>query len=165
MYILPAQINVKHTNYPMKKILVTLLFTSALLGIEKANAQEIGIRFGDALGNKNSAAIDAIFSLGKFSRVHADVSFGDGLGIELLANFLYKPLGGEAGMYWYVGAGPALFLGDPFLFGISGEIGLEYRFSIPLVLGADFRPTFRIIENTGFDSGFGVNVRYVIGSQ
>jgi len=29
-------------------------------------------------------AIDGVFSLGEFTRLHADVSFGDGLGIVML---------------------------------------------------------------------------------
>ena len=148
----------------LKKLALVFIIAVCAAGLTKVNAQEIGIRFGDALGNKSSAAIDGIIALGKFSRVHADVSFGNGVGVELLANFIYRPLGGEEGFFWYVGAGPSLFLGDPFLLGISGEIGLEYRFSIPISLSFDYRPTFRIVENTGFISGFGLNVRYIIGS-
>ncbi len=149
----------------IKKLVLISTLAVFTIGLTKVNAQEIGIRFGDALGNKNSIAIDGIIGLGKFSRVHVDVSFGNGVGIELLADFIYKPLGGEAGLYWYVGAGPALFLGDPFILGISGEIGLEYRFSFPMSLSADYRPTLVIIEDTDFKNGFGLNVRYVIGSK
>ena len=90
------------------------------------------------------------------------MSFGNGVGVEALWDFIYRPLSGEA-FNWYVGAGPSLFLGDPFLLGISGEIGLEYHFNeVPIALGADWRPTFVIIENTDFSAGgFGFNVRWV----
>lgn len=127
---------------------------------ELAKAQEIGARFGDAIGG--NVAIDGIVSFGKYSRIHADVSFGNGVGVEVLWDFLYRPLSGEA-FNWYVGAGPYVFLGDPFQLGIAGEIGLEYHFNgVPIALGADWRPAFRIVENTDFSvSGFGINVRYV----
>ncbi|MBS1542002.1 MAG: outer membrane insertion C- signal, partial [Bacteroidetes bacterium] len=118
-------------------------------------AQEGGIRFGDALGNKSSVAVDAVFSLGKYSRIHADASFGNGVGIEALYDFLYRPLS-DSPFNWYLGAGPSLYLGDPFLLGVAGEAGLEYRFKgVPLVLGADYRPTFVIVQNTDFSGGFG----------
>ena len=124
-------------------------------------AQELGIRFGNALGNKNSAAIDGVFALGKFSRIHADVSFGNGVGVEALWDFLYRPLS-DSPINWYVGVGPSAFLGDPFILGASGEIGLEYRFKdAPLAIGLDWRPTFIIIENTNFTNSFGLNVWYV----
>jgi len=146
---------------PLRKIIIVAIV--AVAGATTANAQELGIRFGNALGNKNSAAIDAVFGTGKYNRIHANVSFGGGVGVEALWDFLYRPLS-DTPLNWYVGVGPSLFLGDPFLLGASGEIGLEYRFpSIPLVLGLDWRPTFVIIENTNFTNSFGLNVRYVFG--
>lgn len=64
------------------------------------NAQELGVRFGDVSGG--SVAVDGVFSTSKFSRIHADVSFGNGAGIDILWDFLYRPLPGEA-FNWYVG--------------------------------------------------------------
>jgi hypothetical protein len=140
-----------------------LLLTSLTLLVERMNAQELGIRFGDVLGN--TVAVDGLFAVGEFSRVHADVSFGDGLGVEALYDFLYKPLGAEA-FNWYVGAGPSMLIDDPFYLGFSGEIGLDYHFQgIPLSLSADWRPTFWLIEETELSGrGFGLNVRYVFGN-
>ena len=95
-----------------------------------SNAQEIGIRFGDV--SAGNVAIDGIFSTGDFSRIHADLSFGDGVGIDVLWDFLYRPLGEEA-FNWYVGVGPYIQIDDPFWFGVAGEIGLEYKFaSVPI---------------------------------
>ena len=125
-----------------------------------SNAQELGIRFGDVSGGK--VAIDGIFGTGQFSRIHADVSFGDGVGIDVLWDFLYRPLGGEA-FNWYAGVGPYIQIADPFWFGVAGEIGLEYLFAtVPIALGIDWRPSLSIIESTEFHvGGFGLNVRYV----
>lgn len=140
-----------------------LLLTSLILLVERMNAQELGIRFGDVVGN--TVAVDGLFAVGEFSRVHADVSFGDGLGVEALYDFLYKPLGPEA-FNWYVGAGPSMLIDDPFYLGFSGEIGLDYHFNaVPVSLSLDWRPTFWLIEETELSGrGFGFNVRYVFGN-
>lgn len=143
----------------MKKASVVLCLL--LLGVTMINAQEIGIRFGDISGG--NVAVDAVFSTSRFSRVHGDVSFGHGVGIDLLADFLYQPFGGEA-FDWYLGLGPYTFLGSPFELGLVGEIGLEYHFQgLPIAIGGDWRPFFRIIDNTDFGWGnFGFNVRLVL---
>ena len=142
----------------MKKLLLVLAFIGAN---QFANAQEIGIRFGDVSGG--DVAVDGIFSLDKFSRIHANVSFGDGgVGLDALWDFLYKPVDGES-LKWYVGVGPSMVINDDFLLGASGEIGLEYRFQeAPIAIGLDWRPTLWILEETDFHAGsFGLNVRYV----
>ena len=147
----------------MRKLIVSILcLMSGLFITQNVHAQELGIRFGDALGNDASAAIDGVFAIGKFSRVHADVSFGDGIGVEALYDFIYKPVGGEA-FSWYMGVGVSLFLGDPFLLGVPGELGLEYHFNnVPIAVGADWRPVFILVEDTDFDAGgFGLNLRWV----
>jgi len=145
----------------MKKLVVVL----SLMFIGYASsAQELGVRFGNVLDN--SVALDGVFKVGKFSRVHADLSFGDGVGIEALWDFLYRPIGGEA-FNWYLGVGPSMLIDDPFLLGISGEVGLEYRFNgVPIALGLDWRPTLYVVENTSFEAGgFGLNIRYVFGGR
>jgi len=139
----------------MAVLMLTLSFT--------LSAQELGLRLGNipVSGETNNVALDGIFSLGEFSRVHANVSFGDGVGVDALWDFIYRPLG-EEGLNWYVGAGPSLFIGNDFWLGVSGEIGLEYAFNgAPIVLGLDYRPTFWLIDDTSFEmEGFGLNVRY-----
>ena len=64
----------------MKKLL--LIFTLAVSMIVVSNAQELGVRFGNVSGG--NVAVDGIFSTGQFSRIHADVSFGSGVGIDVL---------------------------------------------------------------------------------
>jgi hypothetical protein len=142
----------------MKKwVVISLLFFS----ISLMQAQEIGARFGDISGG--NVAVDAVFSTTNYSRVHGDISFGDGVGIDLLVDFVNKPFGVEA-FDWYAGIGPYSFLGSPFELGLVGEIGLEYHFrGIPIAIGGDWRPFFRLIDNTDFGWGnFGFNVRLVL---
>ncbi|MEN8117752.1 MAG: outer membrane insertion C- signal [Bacteroidota bacterium] len=158
----------------MKKSITKLLAVVVIVagGILSSNAQELGVRFGDVSGG--NVAIDAIFSTGEFNRLHADVSFGHGVGIDLLWDFLYRPLGGEA-FNWYLGVGPYTRIGeytnkndevDDFDLGATFEVGLEYRFgTVPIALGIDWRPRLEIIDHTDFHAGgFGLNVRYVFGN-
>ncbi|WP_075601638.1 outer membrane insertion C- signal [Saccharicrinis aurantiacus] len=142
----------------MKKLLFIALVITGLAA--SANAQEVGVRFGSFSGN--NVAIDGVFGLGEFSRIHADVSFGDGVGIDALWDFLYKPLGDVEGLNWYTGAGVTTFIGDDFKLGVAGEIGIEYHFAgVPIALGIDWRPTLEIIDNTSFNAdSFGFNARF-----
>ena len=157
----------------MKKLL--LIVVVIIASYSYGSAQEIGVRFGAVSGG--NVAVDGIFGTGQFSRIHADVSFGNGVGIDVLWDFLYRPLGGEA-FNWYAGVGPYVVIGDGnngnngnnnndgnFDLGVAGEIGLEYRFAtVPIALGIDWRPMFEIVDTTDFHAGgFGFNVRYVFG--
>lgn len=147
----------------MKKEFKRLLFVIVLItGTSLAlNAQEVGVRFGGTNG-AGGAAIDAVFGVGS-GRIHADLGFyKDGVGIDVLWDLLYRPLSGEA-FNWYLGVGPTTFIGDDFWLGISGEIGLEYRFSsVPIAIGADWRPTLWVVEETKFGAdSFGLNIRFV----
>ncbi|WP_396183312.1 hypothetical protein [Flavobacterium sp.] len=141
----------------MRKLFIAGIFL--LSGLYQTTAQEVGIRFGEMTGN--NVAVDGVFSLGEFSRIHADVSFGDGLGVDALWDFIYKPIDDD--FNWYVGFGPSILFDNPFFLGVSGEIGIEYYFdTLPIAIGLDYRPTFWIVEETDFDAGgFGLNIRYV----
>ncbi len=150
----------------MKKNLLKLLTVLAIVtgSILISNAQEVGIRFGGT-NSQGGAAVDGVFGLGELSRIHADFGiYHGGVGIDALWDFLYKPLTNEA-FNWYLGVGPSTYIGDAFWLGVSGEIGLEYRFqTVPVALGFDWRPTFWLIDETSFGAGsFGLNIRYVFG--
>ncbi|HYQ58109.1 MAG TPA: hypothetical protein VEP89_12285 [Draconibacterium sp.] len=156
----------------LKKSLLTVVLACAAFFI--GNAQEIGVRFGDV--SAGNVAIDGIFSTGDFNRLHADLSFGDGVAADLLWDFFYRPLPDEA-FNWYMGVGPYLAILNEnvyysngtkkddtnFNLGAAFEIGIEYRFNdIPVVLGLDYRPALEVIDETSFHwGGFGLNIRYV----
>jgi len=145
----------------VKQIVQKIALLALILGSFVSQAQEVGVRFGQVSGN--NVAVDAVFEAGDWSRIHANVSFGSGLGLDALWDFVDKPLSGEA-FTWYAGVGPSAYISnDLFLLGASGEIGLEYHFNTaPIALGLDYRPTFWIVEDTEFEfGGFGLNVRYV----
>jgi hypothetical protein len=141
------------------KLLVFVLGLTIFAAME-TQAQEVGIRFGNV--NGNNVALDGVFALGEFSRIHADLSFGnDGVGIDALWNPVYDDIA-SSDFKWYAGFGPSLFISENFKFGVAGEIGAEYPFSeIPLTIGLDWRPYFILIEETAFDAGgFGLNIRW-----
>ncbi len=149
----------------MKNGIRKLLFIIAIVGcgIMGANAQELGVRFGDI--SPGNVAVDAVFSLERFNRIHADVSFGKGgVGAYAIWNFLYRQLGNEE-INWYLGFGPYIEINDPFWLGAAFEAGLEYEFdSVPIVVGFDWRPNFSLVQETRFhSSGFGLNVRFRFG--
>ena len=140
----------------MKKFLFVSVI--ALFFALSTNAQEIGIRGGNIVGG--NVAVDFAWAF-KAGRLHSDLSFGNGVGVEVLYDFLYKPIG--EGFYFYVGLGAYILIDDPFKFGIPAEGGVEYRFgSIPIAIGIDWRPAFTIIDNTDFNwDRFGINARFV----
>jgi len=55
--------------------------------------------------------------------MHADVSFGkgNGLGVVAIYDFIFLSLGTEA-FYWYLGVGGSVLLGDPFELGVRGNL-------------------------------------------
>ena len=61
----------------MKKFVFALLTIGIITGLSQA--QEIGVRFGDIVGN--DVAVDFVFG-SRGQRIHGDVSFGDGVGAE-----------------------------------------------------------------------------------
>ncbi len=139
---------------------IPLVMLLGLFAVLESQAQEVGIRFGNV--NGNNVAVDGVFAMGEFSRIHADVSFGnDGVGIDALWNPVYDNIS-TSDFKWYAGFGPSLLLSDNFKFGVAGEIGAEYPFAdVPITLGLDWRPYFILVEDTSFDAGgFGLNIRY-----
>jgi hypothetical protein len=146
----------------MKKLYLIAIFT--LVAFSFANAQELGVRFGGTHG-EGGVALDGVFGAGP-GRIHADLAiYHNAMGVDVLWDFIYKPLGAEA-FSWYLGAGPSTYIGnDSFWLGLSGEIGLEYAFkTVPISIGADWRPTLWVIESTEFGAdSFGLNVRFRFG--
>ena len=146
----------------MKKLIVLASFV--ICCSYSSYSQEIGARWGEVLGN--DIALDMMLRSGGGNRLHADLSFGNDFGLELLWDVIYRPLG-SSNLYFYIGVGPSMLFSDDFLFGISAEAGLEYRFAkLPIAIGADWRPTWFISGDSDFETGgFGVNARFVFGSS
>ena len=72
----------------MRKIFLIAFVVLGFAGLSNLQAQEVGVRFGN--GVVGDVALDAVFAFGKFSRVHADVAFGDDqIGVSALLDFIY----------------------------------------------------------------------------
>ncbi len=125
------------------------------------SAQEIGIRFGDAYGNK--IGLDATIPI-KNKRIHASVSFGDNIGLDVLYDFVVESMFRSPDLRYYAGVGLTTLFASEFKLGVMGELGMEYSFPrTPLSIGLDYRPAVIVIEKMDFAYGnFGLNVRYVI---
>ncbi len=141
----------------MKKLLLTFCFITFIS--LTATSQEIGLRFGNFVGG--NAAIDITLSKTESTRLHSILSVGDGIGLSVIYNFIYKPIG-DSGFLWYAGVGPYVLTEDPFSLGAVGEIGIEYQIDKgPFTVGVDWLPYFRLIDDTSFGTNtLGVNVRY-----
>lgn len=142
----------------MKNLFYILLFSPLFCII---NAQEAGIRFGEMAGN--NVAIDGVYNF-KEGRVHADIAFGKSVGIDVVYDFIVKPINGIDDFYYYLGIGLTTLIQSDFELGATAEVGIEYRFpKSPLTLSLDYRPAIIVIESTDFHwYGFGLNLRYVI---
>lgn len=142
----------------MKRILILVSFVCmSYVGF----SQEVGARWGDVVGN--DIALDMILRSSASTRMHADLSFGNDFGLEILFDFVNRPIG-KGALSFYIGLGPSMLFTENFLIGLSAEAGLEYHFnSLPIAIGADWRPTY-FFEGSDFETGgWGVNARFVFG--
>lgn len=137
-----------------------IIFTSFILLLAvNLSAQEIGVRFGDTYGN--NIGIDGVIPI-KTKRLHAAVSFGDNVGLEALYDFAIGDIFRSPDFRYYAGVGLTTLFASEFIFGVAGEVGLEYGFPrTPITIGLDYRPAIIILEKMDFVYGnFGLNVRY-----
>lgn len=147
-----------HKIEEMKKIFFTFLLITVSIN---CFSQEIGIRLGEF--TYSNVAIDGIVNFDDTTRLHGDITFGNGIGANLLYDFKVEKLQNSDFQY-YFGTGLSTFIGDPFILGISGETGIEYLFkNTPITLGIDWRPQLNIISKTEIKLlQFGINIRYRI---
>ncbi|MCB0495267.1 MAG: outer membrane insertion C- signal [Cyclobacteriaceae bacterium] len=144
----------------MKKI-VSVFALAGLVFFASHNAQaqtegyELGLRFGDYFAA--GAGIDFAMPLSA-NRLHATADFNSvGVGVTALYDWQF-PF--AEGFMFYPGVGASVLIGDPFLLGITGDVGVEYQFPFPLTLGIDFRPTIPIVGDYSFRPGWGLNARW-----
>lgn len=152
----------------MKKLILfvfTVFLLVAVCDDSKAqqveNRLELGLRINSS-DNPFSAAFDGTYNISKGNRIHADLGIGNGgIGADFIHDWLFS-FDGNRRLIFYPGLGGSLyFLSDDVVIAITAEIGLEYRFDIPLSLGLDFRPSFNILPSTDLVSnGVGLNIRY-----
>ena len=162
----------------MKNILITFLLVIAV-GFT-VNAQEIsknalGLRLGDNDGFGGEISYQA--RLSSSNRLELDLGWRDGknydgfkltglyqwvMPIENRFNW-YLGLGGGVGSYDFNDDNNDNDNKDTFVF-IAGDIGIEYNFSIPLLISLDFRPELGFgdsnFNNDGLDLDIALGLRY-----
>ncbi|MCT4629659.1 hypothetical protein [Winogradskyella sp.] len=151
----------------MKKLILATFTVFA--GFAFMNAQEIadnaiGLRLGDSDGF--GAEISYQRALKDNNRLEANLGWRsgkdyDGFKLTGLYQWVWEL---EGNFNWYAGAGGGFGSydfdeDDETFFFVAGDIGIEYRFDIPLLLSLDFRPElgfgdFR--DDVDFDIALGI---------
>ncbi len=152
----------------MKKLLLTLVLTSSLSTIVKAQTDYYG-----AIGLGVDVYDEAIFigAGGKyfFAEKHVGQAY---LGFEENATIFtglysfHKEIIGKRGLRWYAGLGPSIVLikESDNIFSLRPHIGLDLKVNhVPFVLNFDWRPSV-VLSNVGEHDliGFGLGFIYVI---
>jgi hypothetical protein len=164
----------------MKKVIFLFTIISALTW--QANAQEIsenaiGLRFGESDGF--GPEINYQRHLGDNNRLELGLAFHSEKhwnAIKLLG--IYQWVWNiDGGFNWYAGPGAGLGLvnydtkdkdypfddryddSEAFAF-VTGDIGIEYNFDIPLILSLDMRPQFNLGYRDDISFDVGLSVRY-----
>jgi len=164
----------------MKKIAL-LFFTLFILGISsQLKAQNYQSAIGLRLGYPVSITYKTFMTESNALELYAGYRGYSGIYSYFALGALYeihKPFPDVDGLQWYYGGGASVqfYSYDDFYFnnldnggsfgvGISGVIGLDYKFAdAPFNLSLDFMPTFRI---GGWDDGYyswgALSARYVL---
>jgi len=124
----------------------SLLSITSAQNIDKA----IGLRLGTGFGY--GAEISYQQPLGHINRLELDLGLNSwGFGLNGVYQWVWDLSALGDGFNWYAGVGAGIgsynfkYLTNPtgvsnFNIGILGQVGLEYRFEIPLTLSLDYRP-------------------------
>ncbi len=131
----------------MKKFFMVLAAVVAMGFAANAQDNALGLRFGG--GNGYGAELSYQKGLGA-NRLELD------LGLSNNSNDNYFHLTGmyqwnwniSGGWNWYVGPGAQLGYCSNHGFGLSvgGQLGIEYKFSIPLMISLDIRPLWNVVR-------------------
>jgi hypothetical protein len=158
----------------MKKImlLIIILFATIQISAQDISNNAIGLRFGDNDGL--GAEISYQKHLGSNNRLETGLAWRshkhfNAFKITSTYQWVFD-LQGLDGVNWYVGAGGGLgswsvkndYVGDSgtFLF-IAGDIGIEYKFDIPLQIALDLRPELGFVDyNNDLGLDIALAVRY-----
>lgn len=147
----------------MKKALIIIAVMLGFAAVASAQPKAIGAR----LVGFGAFGMEASYQHYSVSDHFFEVDLGldynqDGAGFKVSAghNWVFaEPDWTSRGTWqWYAGPGfttGAVHYGDvgtKFMFGLFGQVGLEYTFSFPLQLSADVRPTFAVCNGDFYGS-------------
>lgn len=153
-------------NCIMKRTLIIVLLSSAILMVEKANAQDyrfaLGVRLSNSTPTLNNSITGKYFVTDR-NAVEGMLSFGSRFGIGALLE-IHRPLNVK-GLNWMYGAGAFLGFQDKQTYlGPTGILGLDYKFdNVPINLSLDWKPELDIIPDINFvPDAFALSVRFTL---
>jgi len=142
----------------MKKIILTLALVVSFAGVIQAQYADkaIGLRFGGGFGV--GAEISYQQDLAKDHRLEVDLGMNN-FGLNGVYQWVWAlPQLGD-GFDWYAGVGAGLGSykinnegASNFSLGVLGQVGIEYKFNIPLTLSLDYRP--EVLVSPSFNGGY-----------
>jgi hypothetical protein len=163
-------------KYPMKKVILSaILFAGAIVNShgQDISNNTLGLRLGDNDGF--GAEISYQRKLSDTNRLEFDLGWRNSNEVNALKLAgLYQWMWNiDKGLNWYAGAGGGLgswrysdegeSSNGTFVF-ITGDLGIEYQFDIPLQLSLDVRPEIYLLSGDYRENKFGpdlaLSIRY-----
>jgi len=157
----------------MKKIFLTLALVVSMVSAIKAQADNkaIGLRLGGGFGG--GAEISYQQPLDKTNRLEVDLGLNSwGFGLNGIYQWVWDLSDLGDGFNWYAGIGAGvgtynfnygndIHANRDFSIGVLGQVGLEYKFEIPLTLSLDYRPGIYFVPSfNGTYDGICLGARY-----
>ena len=157
----------------MKKIFLTLTLIVSMVSAIKAQADNkaIGLRLGGGFGG--GAEISYQQPLDKANRLEVDLGLNSwGFGLNGIYQWVWDLSDLGDGFNWYAGVGAGvgtynfnygndIHANRDFSIGVLGQVGLEYKFEIPLTLSLDYRPGIYFVPSfNGSYDGICLGARY-----
>jgi len=157
----------------MKKIILTLALVVSMVSAIKVQADNkaIGLRLGGGFGG--GAEISYQQPLDKSNRLEVDLGLNSwGFGLNGIYQWVWDLSDLGDGFNWYAGVGAGIgtynfnygndiHANRDFSIGVLGQVGLEYKFEIPLTLSLDYRPGIYFVPSfNGSYDGICLGARY-----
>lgn len=158
----------------MRRIVLIAFFaicTAATGWSQEMSPNAIGLKFGGGVGDFMGVATSI-----SYQKAMSDINRMElNLGISSGSGFSHFTVGGfyqwvrniEGGLNWYAGPGASIGMvnvkdaSNLFVFGVAGQLGLEYRFTFPLQLTLDANPYIGVVNSEGFSMPVQLGVRYM----
>ncbi|MDP4238124.1 MAG: hypothetical protein Q8904_01465 [Bacteroidota bacterium] len=142
----------------MKRFFLTLTLFVSMVGALRAQADNkaIGIRFGGGFGYGGEISYQQ--PLNKDHRLEVDLGLNSwGFGLNGVYQWVWNLSDLADGFNWYAGVGAGIGsynfdyntnrnAGHVAGLGILGQIGIEYKFEIPITLSLDYRPGIYVLN-------------------
>jgi hypothetical protein len=155
-------IYIKLKTSTMKKVILMLSILLSLTNVLNAQVENkaIGLRLGSGFGY--GAEISYQQPLSKINRLELDLGLNSwGFGLNGIYHWVWDLSALADGFNWYAGFGAGIgsynfgYVGNPngssnFSIGAVGQVGIEYKFEVPLTLSLDYRPGMYFLN--GFNS-------------